>query len=120
MEIKLIETGKKDFLDLLLLADESESMIDQYLERGALYALYDGDLKSVCVVTDEGGGLKLEDEGRIFERYYTNRKQNGDSGSTGLGLHISRLIIELHGGAIRAGNVKSGPGAEFVIQLPAR
>jgi len=36
-----------------LLADEQESMIDKYLERGELFALYDGDLKSVCVVTRE-------------------------------------------------------------------
>jgi GNAT superfamily N-acetyltransferase len=56
VEIRIIETGKKDFLDLLLLADESESMIDRYLERGELFALYDsGDLKSVCVVTRESG-----------------------------------------------------------------
>ena len=39
---------------MLLLADEQESMIDKYLERGELFALYDNDdLKSVCVVTKE-------------------------------------------------------------------
>jgi GNAT superfamily N-acetyltransferase len=54
MEIKLIHENKKQFLDLLLLADESEEMIDKYLERGELFALYDNDeLKSVCVVTLE-------------------------------------------------------------------
>ncbi len=53
MEIKIIHENKKQFLDLLLLADEQESMIDKYLERGELFALYDGDLKSVCVVTRE-------------------------------------------------------------------
>ncbi|MBO1307229.1 GNAT family N-acetyltransferase [Enterococcus sp. 669A] len=57
MEIKLIESNKKDFLDLLLLADEEEKMIDKYLERGDLFALYDDDLKSTCVVTAEGGGV---------------------------------------------------------------
>ena len=56
MEIKIIESNKKDFLDLLLLADEQESMIDKYLDRGKLFALYDAGLKSICVVTDEGGG----------------------------------------------------------------
>jgi GNAT superfamily N-acetyltransferase len=56
LEIKIIEENKKQFLDLLLLADEQESMIDKYLDRGTLFALYDGGLKSVCVVTDEGGG----------------------------------------------------------------
>ena len=53
IEVKIVGSNKKDFLDLLLLADESEFMIDKYLERGELFALYDGDLKSVCVVTKE-------------------------------------------------------------------
>jgi GNAT superfamily N-acetyltransferase len=42
--------NKKQFLDLLLLADEQETMIDKYLPGGDLFALYDDDLKSVCVV----------------------------------------------------------------------
>ena len=53
MEIKLVCENKKQYLDLLLLADEQESMIDKYLDRGDLFALYDGGLKSVCVVTRE-------------------------------------------------------------------
>ena len=56
MEVVIINENKKEFLDLLFLADEQENMIDKYLERGTLFALYDGGLKSVCVVTDEGGG----------------------------------------------------------------
>ena len=50
MEIKKIIENKKQFLDLLLLADEQENMIDKYLPGGDLFALYDDDLKSVCVV----------------------------------------------------------------------
>lgn len=50
MEIVKVTENKKQFLDLLLLADEKESMIDRYLSDGDLWALYDGDLKSVCVV----------------------------------------------------------------------
>lgn len=50
MIIQQIHDNKKQFLDLLLLADESEEMIDKYLHKGDLFALYDGDLKSVCVV----------------------------------------------------------------------
>jgi len=57
MNIVIITENKKDFLDLLLLADEQESMIDKYLDRGTLFALYDNDLKSICVVTDEGNGI---------------------------------------------------------------
>ena len=56
MEIEIINEDKKQFIDLLLLADEQESMIDKYLERGELFVLYDHGLKSICVVTDESGG----------------------------------------------------------------
>lgn len=57
MEIRRITENKKQYLDLLLLADEQESMIEKYIDRGDLFALYDDDLKSICVVTDEGGGV---------------------------------------------------------------
>jgi len=57
ISIRLITENKKDFLPLLLLGDEQESHIVKYLEHGNLFALYAGDLKSVCVVTDEGGGI---------------------------------------------------------------
>ena len=56
MNVTIINENKKDFLDLLLLADEQEDMIDKYLERGTLFALYDDGLKSICVVTNEGEG----------------------------------------------------------------
>lgn len=50
MRIEKIIENKKQFLDLLLLADESEYMIDKYLDSGDMFALYDDDLKSICVV----------------------------------------------------------------------
>ena len=58
MEIRKIASHKKNYLPLLLLGDEQESMIDRYLERGTLYALFDeGAARAVCVVTDEGNGV---------------------------------------------------------------
>lgn len=57
MKLKKIETDKKQYLDLLLLADEQEDMIDRYLERGTMYVLEDGGVKAECVVTDEGSGI---------------------------------------------------------------
>ena len=57
MDIKKVETGKKQYLDLLLLADEQEDMIDRYLERGTMYVLEDDGVKAECVVTDEGNGV---------------------------------------------------------------
>ena len=51
MRIEQITGNKKQYLDLLLLADEQEDMIDRYLESGDMFALFDDDLKTVCVVT---------------------------------------------------------------------
>ena len=48
---------KKQYLDLLLLADEQEDMIDRYLDRGTMYVLDDNGVKCECVVTDEGNGV---------------------------------------------------------------
>jgi GNAT superfamily N-acetyltransferase len=53
MEIKKINDNKKYFLDILLLGDEQENMIDKYLDRGDMFALYDNGLKTICVVTEE-------------------------------------------------------------------
>lgn len=49
--------NKKQYLDLLLLADEQESMIDRYLEHGELFVLDDDGVKAICVVTNEGDGV---------------------------------------------------------------
>lgn len=52
--IKQIIENKKQYINLLLLADEQESMIDRYLSRGKMFVLFDNDVKTICVVTDEG------------------------------------------------------------------
>ena len=56
MEIRQIHKNKKEYLPLLLLADEEGSMIDRYLERGDMFVLLDPDTRAVCVVTQEGEG----------------------------------------------------------------
>lgn len=48
---------KKKHIDLLLLADEQESMIEKYLAEGTMYVLEDDGIKAECVVTDEGNGV---------------------------------------------------------------
>ena len=57
--MKFIEVteNKKQYLDLLLLADEQEDMIDRYLDNGRMYILDDNGIKCECVVTDEGSGV---------------------------------------------------------------
>ena len=75
--IRLITENKRGFLPLLLSGDEQESYINEYLERGELFALYNGDVKSVCVVTDEGNGtLEIQNiatEKRSQRKGYASR-----------------------------------------------
>ena len=54
MEIKVITENKKQFLSLLLLADEQEDMIDKYITDGTMYVLEDNGVKGECVVIDAG------------------------------------------------------------------
>ena len=57
MKIREVNEDKKQFISLLLLADEQENMVDRYLEKGTMYVLEDGDVKAECLVTDEGDGI---------------------------------------------------------------
>ena len=53
MDIRKVEGNKKEYLDLLLQADESEIMVDEYLERGDMFIIDDDGVKAECVVTKE-------------------------------------------------------------------
>ena len=57
MEIKEVKHNKKQYLSLLLLADEQEDMVERYIERGTMYVLADDGVKCECIVTDEGNGI---------------------------------------------------------------
>lgn len=57
MEIYEVRSNKKQYLPLLLLADEQEDMIERYIDRGTMYVLDDNGVKCECVVTDEGNGI---------------------------------------------------------------
>lgn len=54
---KIADDHKMDFKELLLLADEQMNMIEKYLYRGEMFALYDYDIKAACVITMEGKGV---------------------------------------------------------------
>lgn len=75
-------------------------------------------------VEDDGPGIPPENLGSIFERFYSERPESeAFGGHSGLGLSISRQIIEAHGGAIWAENRAvdgddGPPGARFVFELP--
>jgi two-component system sensor histidine kinase ChvG len=80
------------------------------------------------LVDDDGPGIRPDALERIFERFYTDRPHQGFGQNSGLGLSISKQIIEAHGGRIWAEN-RLGPvgedgeptvaGARFVVRLPA-
>uniref|UniRef100_I5AV58 Putative P-loop ATPase fused to an acetyltransferase n=1 Tax=Eubacterium cellulosolvens (strain ATCC 43171 / JCM 9499 / 6) TaxID=633697 RepID=I5AV58_EUBC6 len=57
MRIYEVSDHKRDYMDLLFLADEQEDMIEKYLDRGTMYVLEDEGIKGECVVTDEGDGI---------------------------------------------------------------
>jgi GNAT superfamily N-acetyltransferase len=69
MEIIKILENKEQFMDLLLLADEQENMVYKYLYRGELFALYDGDLKTISVVTNEGNKIYEIKSIATYEKY---------------------------------------------------
>jgi two-component system, OmpR family, sensor histidine kinase ChvG len=80
------------------------------------------------VVDDDGPGIRPDALEKIFDRFYTDRPHQGFGQNSGLGLSISRQIVEAHGGRIRAENrvgTADGSGApgvlgaRFVIRLPA-
>lgn len=79
----------------------------------------------VVSVDDNGPGIRADNIDRIFERFYTDRPGSESFGqNSGLGLSISRQIVEAHGGTLTAENIpgiKPGDirGARFVISLPA-
>ncbi|WP_414710223.1 stimulus-sensing domain-containing protein [Pseudorhodoplanes sp.] len=81
------------------------------------------------IVDDDGPGIRPDAMQKIFERFYTDRPHQGFGNNSGLGLSISKQIIEAHGGKIWAENRRGVPthdgadplilGARFVVQLPA-
>jgi two-component system, OmpR family, sensor histidine kinase ChvG len=73
----------------------------------------------IVMVEDDGPGIPEHALERIFERFYTDRPvEQGFGQNSGLGLSISRQIIEAHHGTIAASNRSSG-GACFTVSLPA-
>jgi two-component system sensor histidine kinase ChvG len=80
---------------------------------------------NIITVDDNGPGIRAEKIDRIFERFYTDRPASEAFGqNSGLGLSISRQIVEAHGGTLTAENIpgtKPGEikGARFVVTLPA-
>jgi signal transduction histidine kinase len=69
----------------------------------------------VITVTDNGPGIDLDFLPHVFDRF---RQGTAKAGGLGLGMAITRQLVEMHGGTIRAGNVERGSGAVFEVRLP--
>ncbi|HVK55363.1 MAG TPA: HAMP domain-containing sensor histidine kinase [Burkholderiales bacterium] len=105
-----------------------ERVLENLIENAMRYTPSGGTLgidirpsgnRVVICVSDTGGGIPSAELPQIFERYYqADRGEFGNTGNAGLGLAITRRIVDLHGGHI---NVKStlGEGTTFSIDLPA-
>ena len=66
-------------------------------------------------ITDIGPGSAAEHLPRLFERFFTTR---GDRHGTGLGLALTRAVVEAHGRSLQAESPPEG-GARFIVRLPA-
>lgn len=77
-------------------------------------AVEENVLYTQVIIEDNGKGIAKEDLPHIFERFY--RGKNADSGSFGIGLALSRMIITRQNGTIKAANRKEG-GSRFIIRF---
>ena len=81
--------------------------------RGALKDYFEID------ITDNGIGIDKNKIEQIFERFYQiDNDMTQSNFGTGIGLHLSRSLVELHHGIIKAENREDGQGTRFVIRLP--
>ncbi len=74
--------------------------------------------EAILRVADNGVGIPAEAMPHLFERFFrVDQSRSGSKGNSGLGLAISKAIVEAHGGSIRAERRAEG-GTEFIIELP--
>ncbi|CCD99925.1 sensor histidine kinase [Bradyrhizobium sp. STM 3809] len=112
-------------------------VISNLLSNAQSFSAAGGKVRITCrrvrseieiMVDDDGPGIREDALQRIFERFYTDRPHQGFGQNSGLGLSISKQIIDAHGGRIWAEN-RPGPvdaegnptvaGARFIVRLPA-
>jgi two-component system, OmpR family, sensor histidine kinase ChvG len=112
-------------------------IVDNLIENACSFSPPGGTVRITCrrlknqveiLVDDDGPGVRPDAVKKIFERFYTDRPHQGFGQNSGLGLSISKQIVEAHGGAIWVEN-RIGPptadgtrkvlGARFIVRLPA-
>jgi CheY-like chemotaxis protein len=95
----------------------------KYTEAGGRIEL-DASFEDGCAVVrvkDNGIGIPAEMLGRIFEMFtQVDRSAERTQGGLGIGLHIARRLVEMHGGSIAVTSEGHRKGSEFIVRLPAR
>jgi two-component system sensor histidine kinase ChvG len=112
-------------------------VIDNLIENARSFSPPGGVVRVICrrlrahvetYVDDDGPGVPPHALEKIFERFYTDRPHQGFGQNSGLGLSISKQIVEAHGGTIWVENRLGAPGpdgelkvngARFIVRLPA-
>ena len=79
--------------------------------------LQDKGREYLVSVADDGPGIPLAEQRRIFERFYSNSRGPGQKAGAGLGLAIAKTVVELHGGRIWVKS-QGGRGSTFFFTLP--
>ena len=96
----------------------------KYTEKGgiSIRTLDDERKNTVEVfVKDTGLGISPEEKEDIFKSFHRGKEARDiDPGGAGLGLHVARMIIEGHGGKMRAESFEEGEGTTFIIEIPLR
>jgi two-component system, OmpR family, sensor histidine kinase ChvG len=112
-------------------------VVDNLIENARSFSPPNGTVRVTCrraktnieiMVDDDGPGVRPDAMERVFERFYTDRPHQGFGQNSGLGLSISKQIVDAHGGAIwvenRIGSLDfdgkpTVAGARFIVRLPA-
>jgi two-component system, OmpR family, sensor histidine kinase ChvG len=112
-------------------------VVDNLIENARSFSPPGGKVRVTCrrlksnieiVVDDDGPGVRPDAFEKVFERFYTDRPHQGFGQNSGLGLSISKQIVDAHGGAIWVENRPGPPdeegeetvaGARFIVRLPA-
>jgi signal transduction histidine kinase len=76
--------------------------------------LQSGSRQATITVSDTGEGIPVDVLPHVFEPF----RHHGNGGGLGIGLNVSRRLVELHGGQITAHSAGPGTGAAFVLMLP--
>ena len=96
-----------------------DNAIKYNVDGGSVRMTVSGDGANACVtVADTGIGIPLEQQARVFERFYrVDKSHSKASGGTGLGLSIVKHAVQYHGGSISL-NSRPGEGTTVRVWLP--